>query len=66
MIRTGMSTASQLFVMQMQDVLELPASSRMNCPGTASGNWQWRMKPDALSPALARKILRCTKLYRRL
>ena len=65
LIRTGMSTASQLFVMQMQDVLELPASSRMNTPGTASGNWQWRMKPDALSAALARTVRGWTKLYRR-
>ena len=65
LIRTGMATGSELFVMQMQDILELPASSRMNSPGTASGNWQWRMRPDALDAKLARKILRCTKLYRR-
>ncbi|MBQ5978346.1 MAG: 4-alpha-glucanotransferase [Oscillospiraceae bacterium] len=66
MIRTGMSTASQLFVMQMQDVLELPASARVNCPGTATGNWQWRMRPDAIDAKLARKIRRCTETYRRL
>ena len=66
MIRTGMSTASQLFVMQMQDVLELPASARMNCPGTATGNWQWRMRPDAIDAKLARRIRRCTETYRRL
>jgi 4-alpha-glucanotransferase len=66
MIRTGMSTASQLFVMQMQDVLELPAPARMNTPGTAVGNWQWRMRPDALSVKLARKVRRCTETYRRL
>ncbi|MCR5664067.1 MAG: 4-alpha-glucanotransferase [Oscillospiraceae bacterium] len=65
MLRTGMSTASQLFVMQMQDVLELPASARMNCPGVADGNWQWRMKPDALSASLARGVRRLTELYRR-
>ena len=65
MIRTGMSTASQLFVMQMQDLLELPPCSRMNCPGIASGNWQWRMKPGAADAKLAKKIRRCTELYRR-
>ena len=37
----------------------------MNIPGTASGNWQWRMKSDALTPELARKLKRYTKLYRR-
>ena len=66
LIRAGMSTASQLFVMQMQDVLELPASSRMNSPGSAEGNWQWRMEPDAIKPELTRKIRHLTRVYRRL
>ena len=65
MIRTGMSTCSDLFVAQMQDVLELPASSRMNTPGTATGNWQWRMLPDATDPSLTKKLREYTELYRR-
>ncbi len=60
MIRTGMNTRSCLFVAQMQDILELDTSARMNIPGTDSGNWRWRMKPDALSPALAEKLKRYT------
>ena len=66
MIRTGMSTASELFVMQMQDVLELPDWSRINTPGTAEGNWQWRMKPGADSPQLARRVRKVTHTYRRI
>lgn len=65
-IRTGMATASRLFVAQMQDILELPASCRMNTPGTSAGNWQWRMKPDALSRELAKKLRTYTETYRRL
>ena len=65
MIRTGMATPSSLFVLQMQDALELPKGARMNTPGSASGNWQWRMKPDAVTPELAKKLLAYTKLYRR-
>ena len=65
MIRTGMSTASKLFVLQMQDALELPGSTRMNTPGTASGNWQWRMLPDADDRELAQKLLHYTKIYHR-
>jgi 4-alpha-glucanotransferase len=60
-----MSTASELFVMQMQDVLELPGWSRMNAPGTSEGNWQWRMKPDAITSALTRKLRHVTHTYRR-
>ena len=65
MIRTGMASPSELFVLQMQDALELPRSARMNTPGVASGNWQWRMKSDALTPELAKKLLAYTRLYRR-
>ena len=52
--------------MQMQDVLELGRECRMNTPGTASGNWQWRMLPDALTKPLAKKLRAYTKLYSRL
>ncbi|HKJ27935.1 MAG TPA: 4-alpha-glucanotransferase, partial [Anaerolineales bacterium] len=36
----------------MQDVLGLGTEDRMNYPGTTSGNWQWRMSPDALTPKI--------------
>ena len=65
LIRTGMATASNLFVVQMQDVLELPAGCRMNTPGTSSGNWQWRMLPGLLTEELAEKLLTYTKTFRR-
>lgn len=41
-IRGGMSSVADLFIMQMQDILELPEKARMNIPGTVGGNWQWR------------------------
>ena len=66
MLRTGMSTASKLFVMQMQDILELVAESRINTPGILGGNWQWRMRPEAIDKKLARKIRKLTETYRRL
>jgi 4-alpha-glucanotransferase len=65
-IRSGMATASNLFVVQMQDVLELPTSCRMNTPGIAWGNWQWRMKPDAITNDLIEKLREYTERYRRL
>ena len=66
MLRTGMSTASQLFVMQMQDILELGEESRINTPGVLGGNWQWRMLPGADDAKLARKLHKLTETYRRL
>ena len=65
MIRSGMATSSRLFVMQMQDILELPRSARMNIPGTPTGNWRWRMRPDAITPELTEKLREYTHRYRR-
>ena len=66
LIRTGMATPSNLFVTQMQDILELDGSSRMNTPGIASGNWQWRMLPGSINKKLANKLLDLTKTYKRI
>ena len=66
MIRGGMGTASKLFVAQMQDLLELGPEARMNTPGRADGNWQWRMLPGADDAKLARKLHKLTETYRRL
>jgi len=39
-----------LVIMPMQDVLGLGSEARLNVPGVAEGNWQWRMsKPDDTS-----------------
>ena len=65
MIRTGMQTAADLFVVQMQDLLELGSDARMNIPGKATGNWRWRMLPGADSKELAKKLRLYTKTYRR-
>lgn len=66
LIRTGMATPSKLFVSQMQDILELDGSSRMNTPGIPSGNWQWRMLPGSINKKLANKLLDLTKTYKRI
>ena len=61
-----MSAPADLFVAQMQDWLRVGAPGHMNNPGLlGGGNWCWRMKKGAAGPALAKKILRMTKLYGR-
>ena len=66
MIRSGMATRSALFVMQMQDILELGRDARMNIPGILGGlNWRWRMLPGAITEELTAKLLDYTKTYRR-
>ena len=65
MIRGGMSSVADLFVVQMQDYLGLGAQSRMNTPGILGGNWQWRMKEGQIDQALTEKIAETARIYGR-
>ena len=47
MIRWSYQSASRLVIIQMQDILSLDTSARMNKPGTSQGNWTWRMTSEA-------------------
>lgn len=66
LLRGGMSSCADLYIAQMQDLLEKPGECRTNTPGTASGNWRWRMEPGECSPELSEKLLRYTKMYGRI
>ncbi len=43
------SRRAETAIVPMQDLLCLPGSCRMNCPGIAEGNWTWQM--DEMPPA---------------
>ena len=65
MIRTGMSSVSQLFVAQIQDYLGLDDKTRINKPGTLGCNWKWRLKKGELKNDLAKVIADYTIMYER-
>jgi len=65
MIRTAMSSVSDLCMVQLQDYLELGGEARMNFPGTTGDNWTWRALPGSYGQALAEKICAMTTLYGR-
>ena len=66
-IRTAMSSVSDLCVIQMQDLLNLGGEARMNFPGTmTSANWTWRAWDGFTGNGLAQRIYRLTRLYGRL
>jgi 4-alpha-glucanotransferase len=48
LIQTALATVSRLAVVPIQDLLDLPAESALNQPGTAEGNWQWRYTAEQL------------------
>lgn len=65
MLRTLFATVSNTAIACMQDVLDLPAETRMNTPSTVGGNWEWRMTPDQLTEDKKDYLLSLTKLYQR-
>ena len=50
-------------IVTLQDMLGLDSSARMNIPGTAEGNWQWKADPSALTPELAAKYRKLAEKY---
>lgn len=64
-IRAGMRSKAALFVVQMQDWLGLGPAARINTPGTALGNWRWRMEAGCLTAELAKRISKITATYSR-
>ena len=56
LIRCTWSTVAERAIAQLQDVLDLGSSARMNTPATAEGNWRWRSEsppPEHLARRLA-------------
>ena len=66
MVRAAMASVGNLCVIPMQDWLLLGDEARINTPSTTGGNWVWRMRQGAASPALAAQIRKMTKVYGRL
>jgi 4-alpha-glucanotransferase len=56
MHRIVLASPAALAVLPMQDLLGLGAAARMNLPGTAAGNWRWRMGAKALDGAAGRRL----------
>ncbi|MGA9056372.1 MAG: 4-alpha-glucanotransferase [Terriglobia bacterium] len=55
-IRVALASQADTAIVPALDLLELGSEARMNFPGIANGNWQWRLKDDALPPELAERL----------
>jgi 4-alpha-glucanotransferase len=55
LIRAALGSVGVLAVLPLQDLLGLGSQARMNTPGTAHGNWSWRVPEGALSSELAQR-----------
>jgi len=64
-IRALMASVANTVLFPLQDVLGLGSEARMNTPAVPSGNWQWRCRGDALTPAIARRLKEMVTTYDR-
>ena len=65
LIRLASESVADLAIFPFQDVLGLGTEGRMNYPGKALGNWDWRFSWDQVGPEHALKIYEISALYGR-
>jgi 4-alpha-glucanotransferase len=66
MLRTAWMSVARLAIAPVQDVLGLGSEHRMNRPGTAQGNWGFRLAPRVLDGGVAERLRELTGTYGRL
>ena len=56
MLRALQASVADTVIAPVQDLLGLGSEARMNRPGTASGNWRWRLAEGQLTDAAAGRL----------
>jgi 4-alpha-glucanotransferase len=56
LIDVALESRAALAVIPAQDVLGLGSDAQMNRPGTAEGNWRWKLKRGQLTDELAQRL----------
>ena len=64
-IRTCLGTIAAYAIFPLQDLLGVGKEGRMNTPGVAAGNWEWRYQKGMLTEDLAKNLLELSHLYGR-
>ncbi len=65
LLRAALMSVADTAIFQFQDVLQLPSEARMNVPGVADGNWEWRFGWDMIDKGLAGRFRRMLDTYGR-
>lgn len=66
MVRSALMSVADTVILPFQDILKLGSETRMNVPGTAFGNWEWRFLWDSLPPGLALEMRSQLECYGRI
>jgi len=66
LVEAAFASVARLAMIPMQDILTADADQRMNTPGTAEGNWQWRFNWSQLPVGVSEKLKHWAKFYERI
>jgi 4-alpha-glucanotransferase len=61
LIRLTFRSPARVAMAQAQDILGLGSEARMNTPGEIGKAWKWKLKPRALTHALAQRLRAATE-----
>ena len=61
LINLGSRSNADTFVVPLQDLLGLGSEARMNTPGVAGGNWQWRFSWEQITDAIRDRFAYVTR-----
>ncbi len=61
-IRTCLFSVSDMAIIPLQDILSKDSASRMNTPGVAAGNWNWRYQTHELNEFISNRLKDLTDL----
>ena len=65
LIRLLLMSVADTVILTLQDVMGLGSEARMNFPGRADGNWQWRFTWDQLTDDIQARLRKLTAIYGR-
>jgi len=65
LIRLALASVADRAIFPMQDLLGLGADCRMNEPSKPDGNWDWQLRPDAITDEIADRLRFYTGIYGR-
>jgi 4-alpha-glucanotransferase len=64
-VRAALASVADLAILQLQDVLGLDSTARMNLPATDRGNWDWRARATMLTKEVSDRLREMTEIYGR-
>ena len=64
-VQSRLVNPTALAMPPLQDLLDLGSEARMNVPGSADGNWRWRVRENMRSPRAFKRLKDLTESSRR-